>query len=172
MLNIRNKVFETNSSSTHSLTVDKSKDITIDDYPQFDKEYIIKPFKLSEIDDFMIFETIEDKLRYFLTVYHQCWERSDKTVLEFMSLLQKIFPNTIFCLDFDSQYVLEDGEWFFQEGWKEPMECIKLMEEYPLQRFMIYGTIYYFNRDDEDYASIVHHRITSSDATILCSFSG
>lgn len=173
MLQIRKKVFETNSSSTHALAVNKYKDITIDNELEFEKPYIIKPFTEAELhSDNIQFTTIEDKLRYFLTVYNQCWEKDDDDVLQFMRLLQRIFPNTIFCHSFKKEYVFEDGEWFFQDGWKEPMECTKMMTEYTLKQFMIHGSIYYFNRDDLDYEDDIMYNIENNNETILVKFSG
>lgn len=152
MRQVRRCVFETNSSSTHSLSMPNQY---IDDAELesdvFKKAYIIKRFSNNEIDDIMEFKTIEDKLRYFLTLYYQTLYSDyypDTPRMEFMKLLKNVFPNAIFELDFDYCYVFEDGEYFFDDT--EP-ECVELISERKLKQFMLYGTINFGDRDRESY---------------------
>ena len=150
---IRRGVFETNSSSTHSLSMTNEHI----DYSQFDESifnraYIISPFKYDDIDDFMEICSVEDKLRYFLTLYYQDYNDDPYSYkVEFMKLLKKIFPNAIFSLEFDHLYIFEDGEYFFYDYNSKP-ECTELTDEYMLKKFMLYGTINFGDRDRESYS--------------------
>ena len=152
MVQIRRNVFETNSSSTHSLSMTNKyiNDTEFDDLV-FENTYIIKPFKSDEVDDTMEITSVKDKLRYFLTLYYQSWDDTpDSRKDEFMKLLKKIFPNTIFSLEIGHQYIFEDGEYFF-DSYFDTAECVKLIDEYTLKKFMLYGTINFGDRDREDY---------------------
>ena len=158
MLQIRYNVFETNSSSTHSLSMTNKyiSDTEFDD-SVFGKTYIVKPFEDDEIDDEMEFHSVEDKLRYFLTLYYQTLERElDSPCTEFMKLLKNVFPNTVFSLEFGTTYVFEDGEYFF-DNYGYEAECIALMDEYTLKKFMLYGTINFGNREREEYSDKINH---------------
>lgn len=158
MLQIRRNVFETNSSSTHSLSMTKEYIDEIEfDTDVFVRKYIIKPFKSDDISDEMEFHNVEDKLRYFLTLYYQTWERElDSPCTEFMKLLKNVFPNTVFSLEFETTYVFEDGEYFF-DNYFDAAECTELMDEYTLKKFMLYGTINFGNRDREEYSDKINH---------------
>lgn len=153
MKQIRYGIFESNSSSTHSLSMvaEHINEAEFDLYI-FEKEYIIRPFEENEIDYVMEFTTVEDKLRYFLTLYYQTWYMDGSMYskrVKFMKMLQKIFTNTIFVLDFKNAYVFEDGEWFFNET---DAMCEKLTDEYTLKKFMLYGVINFGDRDRETYS--------------------
>lgn len=156
MIQIRRNVFETNSSSTHSLSMTSEyiNDTEFDDLV-FEKTYIIKPFKSNEVDDMMEFSSVKDKLRYFLTLYYQAWYDELGSISEqFMRLLKKIFPNAVFSLEFGHDYIFEDGEYFFR-NYCDEAECKKLMDEYTLKKFMLYGTINFGDRDREEYSDKV-----------------
>lgn len=158
MIQIRRNVFETNSSSTHSLSM-TSKDISESEFNNyvFEQQYIIKPFNRDEIDDAMEFYSIEDKLRYFLTLYYQSWDDTpDSDKAEFMKLLKFVFPNAVFSLEFDHNYVFEDGEYFF-DSYYDKAECTKLMDEYTLKKFMLYGAINFGDRDREEYSDKINY---------------
>ena len=160
MLQIRRNVFETNSSSTHSLSM-TNKYIEEDEYDNdvFERRYIIRPFKEDEVDDTMEFHTVEDKLRYFLTLYYQTWHYDsdpDSYRIKFLLLLKKVFPNAIFSLEPGYHYVFEDGEYFFESYFETP-ECAKFMDEYTLKKFMLYGTINFGDRDREEYSDKIRH---------------
>lgn len=152
MFQVRRNVFETNSSSTHSLSVtNKYIECTEFDNDVFEGKYIITPFKEDEVDDTMELHSVEDKLRYFLTLYYQIWDEDyDSYKVQFILLLKKIFPNAIFSLEPGFRYVFEDGEYFFRDYCDTP-ECVKLMDEYTLKKFMLYGTINFGDRDREEY---------------------
>lgn len=165
MKQIRYGIFESNSSSTHSLSmVAEYINDTEFDLDVFEKQYIIRPFEENEIDYVMEFTTVEDKLRYFLTLYYQTWYMDnfyDSERVKFMKLLQKIFPNAIFVLDLNNDYVFEDGECFF-----DSMDncCVELMDEYTLKKFMLYGTIDFGDRDMETYSNKIDR--ISRDSTL------
>lgn len=152
MIQIRRNVFETNSSSTHSLSMTNEhiSDTELNDLV-FENAYIINPFKSDEIDDIMELHSVKDKLRYFLTLYYQSWDDTPGSCKnDFMKLLKKIFPNAIFSLEFKHEYVLEDGEYFF-DSYFDKAECTKLIDEYTLKKFMLYGVINFGDRDREEY---------------------
>lgn len=158
MIQVRRNVFETNSSSTHSLSMTNEyiNDTEFDDFA-FENTYIIKSFKEHEIDDIMEFHSIKDKLRYFLTLYYQTLDTDlNSCKVKFMKLLKKIFPNAIFSLELEYSYVFEDGEYFFDNYYNTP-ECDKLMDEYTLKKFMLYGTINFGDRDSETYCDKINH---------------
>lgn len=157
MFQVRRNVFETNSSSTHSLSMTKEyiNETEFDD-DVFNRKYVIKPFKSDDVDDVMEFHSVEDKLRYFLTLYYQSWDDTpDSRKEDFMRLLKKVFPNTIFSLEFGHPYVFEDGEYFF-DGYFDAPECVELIDEYTLKKFMLYGTINFGDRDREEYSDKIN----------------
>lgn len=157
MIQIRRNVFETNSSSTHSLSMTNEyiNDTEFDE-SVFDKGYIIKPFNKNEVDDHMELYSIENKLRYFLTLYYQSWDDTpDSYKNKFMQLLKKVFPNAIFSLEFGHKYIFEDGEYFF-DSYFDIAECAKLMDEYTIKKFMLYGAINFGNRDWEEYSDKIN----------------
>ena len=126
------------------------------DQSVFEKEYIIKPFKSDDVDDIMEICSIEDKLKYFLTLYYQSWDDTpDSDKVKFMKLLKRVFPNTIFNLEVTHSYILEDGEYFF-DSYFDKAECTKLMDEYTLKKFMLYGVIHFGDRDREEYCDKIN----------------
>lgn len=160
MIQVRRNVFETNSSSTHSLSMTNEyiNDAEFDDLV-FEKTYIIKPFKSDEVDDTMELSSVQDKLRYFLTLYYQAWYYNEPGSVgeKFMRMLKKVFPNAVFSLEFGHEYIFEDGEYFFHGCCGYPAECEKMMDEYTLKKFMLYGTINFGDRDWEEYYDKVNH---------------
>jgi hypothetical protein len=135
-----------------------NKYIEEDEYDNdvFERRYIIRPFREDEVNDTMEFHTVEDKLRYFLTLYYQTWDEGyDSDKVQFILLLKKIFPNAIFSLEPGFRYVFEDGEYFFHDYY-EASVCTKLMNEYTLKKFMLYGTINFGDRDREEYSDKVN----------------
>lgn len=155
MRQVRKCVFETNSSSTHALSMTKQHlDDTALDSEMFEKAYVIKRFSDNEINDVMEFTTVEDKLRYFLTLYYQTMYHDynpDSHRIQFMRTLKKIFPNAIFELDVDYCYVFEDGGYFFDGCFESPY-CNELIDENTLKKFMLYGTINFGDRDRASYS--------------------
>lgn len=175
MLQIRKNVFETNSSSTHCLTINRDMQYEIHE-DLFLKEYIIKSWSgdyqppylnSSKCNCELELKTIEDKLTYFLTMYYQSWY--DDNGKEFLQRLQKLFPNTIFVLKFDdsSSYILEDGEYLFDED-----EAVKLeaLSDNQLKAFMEYGIIYFGSRDDERFSDFLDYELNNKN--IIVKFSG
>lgn len=163
MLTVRKNTFETNSSSTHCLCFSKDRSIVLDE-TALHEAMIIEPLTYEEIDEQMTFTTVRDKLRYFLTVY----EQADFSGCKFMQILQKLCPNVVFKHTFSTnKYVLEDAEWFF--SYDEP-ESDKLTEE-ALKEVLLVGTIYFGNRDNENYFDKIDS-ITHDDSMFSVSWSG
>ena len=172
MLNIRRNVFETNSSSTHCLTLDREQKYEVHE-DLFLKDYIIRPWSENNEPPYtsgkfeLELNSIEDKLIYFLTMYYQSYYCDGGN--EFLQKLQKLFPNTIFVLKCDgsSNYVLEDGDYLFDED-----EIVKLesLTDNQLKAFMEYGTIYFGSRDDESYSDFLDNELNNKH--IIVKFSG
>ena len=172
MINIRRNVFETNSSSTHCLALNREQTYEIHE-DLFLKDYLIKawsennepPYSSSKFE--LELKSIEDKLTYFLTMYYQSWY--DDNGKEFLQRLQKLFPNTLFVLKCDdsSNYILEDGEYLFDSD-----EIVKLeaLSDTQLKAFMEYGTIYFGNRDDERFSDFLDYELNNKH--IIVKFSG
>jgi hypothetical protein len=172
MINVRRNVFETNSSSTHCLALNREQTYEIHE-DLFLKDYLIKawsennepPYSSGKFE--LELKSIEDKLTYFLTMYYQSWY--DDNGKEFLQKLQKLFPNTIFVLKCDDSgnYILEDGEYLFDED-----EVVKLesLTDNQLKAFMEYGTIYFGNRDDESYSDFLDYELNNKH--IIVKFSG
>ena len=100
-------------------------------------------------------------------MYYQSWY--DDNGKEFLQRLQKLFPNTIFVLKFDdsSSYILEDGEYLFDED-----ETVKLeaLSDNQLKAFMEYGIIYFGSRDDERFSDFLDYELNNKN--IIVKFSG
>lgn len=143
MLTIRKNTFETNSSSTHCLCFSKEHENNADE-TILSSAMIIQPFTYEEVDDKMKLISLKDKLRYFLTVY----EQADFIGNNFMQMLQRLCPNVVFRHTFsNSKYIFEDGEYFFRY---DEAESDSFTEQL-LKEFLLYGTIHFGSRDDEDY---------------------
>ena len=163
MLTVRKNTFETNSSSTHCLCFTKEHTETAD-VSILNSAMIIEPFTEDEVDYEMTFTTLRDKLRYFLTVY----EQADFAGRNFMKMLQRLCPNVVFKHTFsNNNYLLEDAEWFFGYG-----ECESdVFTEELLKEFLLYGTIYFGSRDDEEYSDKVE-QIKHNDDFFSVQWSG
>ena len=150
---VREKVFETNSSSIHCLTIDNFNDLE----PDFsDVIYDITPFKSSELKDFgNEFTTTEDKLRYLWTIRmlydesapkpdydwnkdlnYNPWEERE-WVDEFTSILKSIFPNVNF-IETEVDY-LEDYEYLREDP--------KMLNEHFIRHLINEGKIVFTERD-------------------------
>lgn len=184
MIQIRRNVFETNSSSTHCLVINRNVPYEIHE-DLFLKDYVIKPW--SELNQPPYFNsnndcvelelrTIEEKLIYFLTMYYQLnysdymsndWDGGSS----FIKRLQKLFPNAVFALKCDesNHYVLEDGEYLLDEGKYGGLHLLNTMTDTQLKEFMEYGIIYFGNRDEEVFYDFIH-RI--DEKHIIVKFSG
>ena len=196
MIQIRKNVFETNSSSTHCLVLSKEENLEVHE-ELFQKEYVIKPWvenynwetplaspysppwaEANKENYELKLESIEDKLTYFLTMYYQsnydCYMDRDNSDTKFMKRLQKLFPNTVFALrcDDNSRYILEDGEYFLDNGCDGTSECDKLMalDDHDFKLFMEYGVIYFGNRDNINYEDFIYYGLPKQ--LIVCRWSG
>ena len=180
MINVRRGVFETNSSSTHCLTLNNEVKYEIHE-ELFTKDYVIKQWNEKHRPPFSTYgkcdlelTSIEDKLTYFLTMYYQAnssdymgWGQDNGST--FLIRLQALFPNTVFALkcDEESSYILEDGEWLYDE---EELPVLNNMTDYQLKAFMEYGVIYFGDRDYELYADFLDYELNKKH--ILMKFSG
>ena len=188
MINIRRNIFETNSSSTHCLTLNSDQDYEVHE-ELFLKEYIIKPW--SDINEPPYVKTkvnsenaaydlkltsIEDKLTYFLTVYYQAnysdYMSSGDIGSEFLQRLQKLFPNTVFALKCDdsNRYILEDGEYLFDTSDYGEAKSLMALTDDQLKTFMEYGVIYFGDRNYGPYSDFIYYSLNSKH--ILVKFSG
>lgn len=150
MLKIRMGVFETNSSSTHSLSIKNTSPITEDEDKYLQRlNLIINPFSSDEVQHGLIITDIKNKLRYLLTAYYQAGGHDQGEASRFMRNLQKVVPCVLFCDNFEPYpYVMEDVEYLFDgypdieiKPWIDDTEKIK--------QFLLRGEIRYWNRDDE-----------------------
>ena len=147
MLQIRHNVFETNSSSTHSLSIPKESVLSCnDDIKLIQLEGIITPFRYNEYDGELMHIPKEDiigKLRYLYSAYLQSNRRSTEVFKE----IQKCVPNVIFQDTFEEvYYIIEDAEYLFDEdsniyNWVIP-------SKYNMKRFLLYGEVFVWNRDN------------------------
>ena len=185
MFKIRRNVFETNSSSTHCLAINRDEKYEVHD-DLFLKEYVIKPWSdlnqppyLSSIRCKYELElkTIEEKLTYFLTMYYQSnysdyMSNDYDNGSSFIKRLQKIFPNTVFALKCDesSHYVLEDGEYLLEDDEYGELHLLNAMTDTQLKEFMEYGVIYFGDRDMEAYSDFLEYEL--DEKHILVKFSG
>ena len=144
MFKIRKSVFETNSSSVHTLTVKKTLNVD-EDILKSTKE-IIYPFYGEDLkalkyrDDLYIFTPIRDKLRYVWTCAIQANEL-DKGY----KLLKEIFPNVDFIYK-PYEYIFEDCEWLF-DSYSE--ECTQWSLD-QWKKWFIAGEAIIYDRDVYD----------------------
>lgn len=114
MFKIRRNVFETNSSSVHTLTVQKA--LNIDGDILKNVKEIIYPFAEEELsvleysDELYIFTSIRDKLRYIWTLAIQ--SHGERKAYK---MLKEIFPNVEYIYR-SYNYIFEDGEWLFDDS--------------------------------------------------------
>lgn len=144
MLKIRKNVFETNSSSVHTLTV--KKDLNADEDILKSTKEIIYPFTEGELkelqcgDDLYIFTSIRNKLRYIWTCAIQANEL-DKGY----KLLKEIFPHVDFIYK-PYGYIFEDCEWLFN-SYSE--ECTKWSLD-QWKKWFAAGEVVIYSRDMYD----------------------
>lgn len=148
MLQVRRNVFETNSSSTHSLSIPKEGALTNnDDIKLIQLEGIVTPFRYGEYDGEFLHIPKEDiigKLRYLYSAYLQ---NGRDEVIVFREI-QKCVPNVIFQDTFEEYYYnIEDSEWLFDNhsdifSWVIP-------SHYNMKKFLLYGEVFVWNRDNQ-----------------------
>lgn len=156
MIQTRTATFETNSSSTHALALGLDATLTKEQENEIlQREYVITPYIGQEYE--LELHTIEEKLKYLWTVYLQCWYDEDESFTrnDFMKLVQKVVPNAVYARQFTdaSKYVFEDAEWLYSD-WKH-----KNWGEEELRDWLLYGTLYFGNRDNEDYYYFLEHEL-------------
>jgi hypothetical protein len=164
MLQIRSNTFETNSSSTHALCLfndDTRVDCNLDEL-----DIIVKPFTdedQAEFNEPHVFITVEDKLRYFWTIYNnQHLMYQEKSATDFMKLLQETCPHVMFATSFariENDYstfahytYLEDYEYVLSDRWcgeEYLVKSITTVEE--MKRMLLEGVIIFGDRDQHDY---------------------
>lgn len=146
MIKLRRGVFETNSSSVHSLTVQRELNIGEDTLKNV-KE-IIYPFSDEELDvlkyddELYIFTSIRDKLRYIWTLAIQA--HNERRVYE---ILKEIFPNVDYIYK-PYNYIFEDGGWLFYDG-DENAEYTKWSLE-QWKKWFVAGEVVVFSREIYD----------------------
>lgn len=149
MIQIRKNCFETNSSSTHCLVMsfeDKDRKILSEEDKILQQQYIIYPYTAAEVKQPMEFKTLEEKLRWFWTAYLQ----SDDDVVSVISKVQQCCPNAIFTRNWNVSskyiYTFEDVEYYTDDiTW----------DVQTMKHFLLYGAIYYANRDREDHEDYI-----------------
>ena len=150
---IREKVFETNSSSIHCLTINKYNELE----PDFSNViYDITPFRYNELNGLENeFTTVKDKLRYLWTIRmlydesapkpdydwdkdlnYNPWEERE-WVDEFTSMLKSMFPNVNF-IETEVDY-LEDYEYLREDP--------KMLNEHFIRHLINEGKIVFTQRD-------------------------
>lgn len=159
MIKIRSNCFETNSSSTHCLVI-KAEHSEQDNITEdvFNKQYIVYPFTESVYK--AEYTTIEDKLRYFLTIYYQ----GDEYYTALMEQVSNLFPNALFIRDFNHNhsYVFEDAEYYADD--------LSFTDD-ELRDFMLNGTVYFGSRDNEDFYDFTHYDV-KKNSKFYCCWSG
>ena len=148
MKQIRRGVFETNSSSTHSLTIWESTELTPEQEKRLREcDYIIEPINSDwytnesdvERDD------LEGKLTYLWTLLLQADLNWNKTNY-YLKILQEIVPNVKFTIiPRENIYIYEDGDCGFDGDLNPWFENSKL-----LKAFLINGEVHQWDRDEEE----------------------
>lgn len=144
MFKIRKSVFETNSSSVHTLTVKKT--LNVDEDTLKSTKEIIYPFNGEDLkalkyrDDLYIFTSIRDKLRYVWTCAIQANEL-DKGY----RLLKEIFPHVDFIYK-PYEYIFEDCEWLFDSSSEE---CTQWSLD-QWKKWFVAGEVIIYSRDMYD----------------------
>lgn len=149
MLQIRKNVFETNSSSTHSLSIPKESVLTNnDDIKLIQLEGVVTPFCYEEYDGEFLHIPKEDiigKLRYLYSAYLQ--NGRDNT--EIFKEIQKCVPNVIFQDTFEEYYYnIEDSEWLFDN--RSDIFSWVIPSHYNMKKFLLYGEVFVWNRDNPE----------------------
>lgn len=153
MLQIRRNVFETNSSSTHSLTIWESTELTSEQEKRLKEcDYIIEPIDSNWCTNESDIERtdLKGKLTYLWTLLLQAdlqWYKMN-SILE---VLHNIVPKVKFTVvPRESIYVYEDGDYGF-DNWGKPGEIQPWLDNPQLLKaFLINGEVHQWDRDRED----------------------
>lgn len=158
MFKIRKNMFETNSSSVHSLTVSKKAAYTPDEAKSFEMSLLVRPFSPEDFekyqvrDSLWILDTVEDRLRYLWTV----GQRSGASGKEKASkLIHSIFPNVSLqdVTNFGDVAYIEDCEFlFFDSAFEEVILCDHWDKE-TWKRWFLKGYLIIYSRDEYREAS-------------------
>lgn len=153
MIQIRRGVFETNSSSTHSLTIWESTELTSEQEKRLREcDYIIEPIDSDWCTNESAVERtdLKGKLTYLWTLLLQAdlqWYEMN-SILE---VLHNIVPKVKFVLTpRESIYVYEDGDYGFDDC-GQPGELQPWLDNPNLLKaFLINGEFHQWNRDEEE----------------------
>lgn len=136
MLRIRNNIFETNSSSTHSISIDNTLKI---DYVL---PITIKPDWYAEFGwDYEIWDTIEEKMAYMircLLAYDYCTE---DTLQEKIKPIQEKFHNLGIDFEIPTYEEWQGGYIDHEEWYKDEIQSIYDNED-ELLRFLLNNNSY------------------------------
>ena len=142
MIKVRQGVFETNSSSVHTLTV--KKELNVDDDIFKSTKEIIYPFTEEEAESLKyneqlyIFSSIKAKLRYIWTLAIQ--SHGERKAYK---MLKEIFPNVEYIYR-PYNYIFEDGEWLFDED-ESDISDKWTIEQW--KKWFVAGDVVVFSRD-------------------------
>lgn len=153
MIQVRRGVFETNSSSTHSLTIWESTELTPEQEKRLREcDYIIEPINSDWCTNENDVERadLKGKLIYLWTLLLQAdlqWYEMN-SILE---VLHNVVPKVKFTIvPRESIYVYEDGDYGF-DNWGKPGEIQPWLDNPQLLKaFLINGEVHQWNRDRED----------------------
>ena len=154
MIQIRRGVFETNSSSTHSLTIWDSLELTPEQEKRLqDCDYCIKPINSNHMTNESDVERndLEGKLTYLWTLLLQA-DLPQYKFNNILGIIQDVVPNVKFVMiPRVSIYIYEDGEYGFS-NWDDAPGDIQPWLDNPnlLKAFLINGEVHQWNRDEEE----------------------
>lgn len=154
MIQIRRGVFETNSSSTHSLTIWNSLELTPEQEKRLqDCDYIIEPINSNHMTNESDVERnyLEGKLTYLWTLLLQA-DLPQYKFNNILGIIQDVVPNVKFVMiPRVSIYIYEDGEYGFS-NWDDAPGDIQPWLDNPnlLKAFLINGEVHQWNRDLEE----------------------
>lgn len=155
MIQVRRSVFETNSSSTHSLTIWDSLELTSEQEKRLqDCSYCIEPVTSNHLTNEQDIEKddLEGKLIYLWTLLLQ----ANLPQYKFDSILgtiQAVVPSVKFVMiPGVSIYAYEDGEYGFDEFDSDNPGELQPWLDNPnlLKAFLINGEVHQWNRDREE----------------------
>ena len=155
MIQIRRGVFETNSSSTHSLTIWDSLELTPEQEKRLqDCSYCIEPVNSNHMTSEQDIErdNLEGKLTYLWTLLLQA-DLPQYKFNNILGIIQDVVPNVKFVMvPRVSIYIYEDGEYGFDGFDSDNPGELQPWIDNPnlLKAFLINGEVHQWNRDWED----------------------
>lgn len=177
MRKIRKYVFETNSSSTHSLVLDKKYlNSDIDESVFLEKYDVLSGNEtfMGDKDGYHI-QSVQDKLTYLVKlILMNFYDIEDNLCIgakRLLNLLREIFPNTDFSAVNKENYCYyyEDGDWMLH-GWDDEIAAEDFLNKDMLKRLFLFGDIYHGNRDDEDFENFIRSLVNNNNyITAECS---